>query len=72
MKDKRTLEVGRSRKKEDWNRLDASTIEFLERVREGYLALARGEPDRWFVVDAIQSLDTVKEQVWARVSELFV
>lgn len=49
---------------EDWNRLDAETTAFHERVRAGYLALAQAEPDRWMVVDASLTPDALAEQVW--------
>jgi len=42
------------KKADEWNRLDAYTVEFHERVRTGYLELAKQEPDRWVVVDAAQ------------------
>ena len=48
------VEVGlkRKQKADEWNRLDAYTVEFHRRVRAGYLEMARQEPDRWCVVDA--------------------
>lgn len=48
------VEVGLGRKRNDneWNRLDAYTVEFHQRVRAGYLELARQEADRWVVIDA--------------------
>ena len=42
----------RARDKGGMNRLDAEPIEFHERVRRGYLALAAEEPQRWVVIDA--------------------
>ena len=36
----------------EWNRLDANTLAYHERVRRGYLQMAREEPERWVVVDA--------------------
>jgi len=35
-----------------WNRMEQKEVEFHERVRAGYLALAAQEPERWVVVDA--------------------
>lgn len=39
------------------------------RVREGYLALARAEPDRWVVLDATLPPDALAERVWEVVRE---
>lgn len=46
--------VGLRRKKSvgEWNRMDAYQLEFHQRVRAGYLELARQEPRRWVVLDA--------------------
>jgi dTMP kinase len=47
----------------DWNRLDAYEIAFHQRVREGYLALAKEEPERWETIDAGQPPEQVQEAV---------
>jgi dTMP kinase len=39
----------------DINRLDALTVDFYQRVRRGFLALAVAETARWVVIDANQS-----------------
>jgi dTMP kinase len=36
----------------EWNRLDAYTLEFHQRVRKGYLEMVKQEPERWVKVDA--------------------
>ena len=49
------IEAGLRRKTRngsEWNRLDAYTLEFHQRVREGYLEMAKEEPARWVVLDA--------------------
>ena len=58
-------EVGLKRKAEgsEWNRLDAYSLEFHQRVRQGYLALAEAESDRWVVINADQQADKVQDQV---------
>lgn len=57
------VEVGLQRKKkaEEWNRLDAYTVEFHQRVRRGYLELVRQEPGRWVVLDAGRGWDEVQK-----------
>ncbi|MEQ1832691.1 MAG: dTMP kinase [Candidatus Eisenbacteria bacterium] len=47
------------------NRLDLESEAFHRRVRERYLELARQEPQRFVVLDAAQSPDTLETQVWA-------
>lgn len=57
------VEEGLKRKKKDneWNRLDAYTVEFHQRVRAGYLEMVKQEPNRWVVVDAGQKWDSVQD-----------
>jgi len=63
------VDVGLSRKAEaaqrggEWNRLDRKPIEYHERVRQGYLALASAEPHRWRVIDATGPIDAVQQAV---------
>jgi dTMP kinase len=45
----------------EWNRLDAYELGFYQRVRQGYLEMARSEPQRWVVVDATPGLDQVEQ-----------
>jgi dTMP kinase len=53
----------------EWNRLDQETVAFHTHVREGYLALARAEPDRWVVIDAARSSDEVQRDIRAEVEK---
>jgi dTMP kinase len=59
------VEEGLKRKKKDneWNRLDAYTVEFHQRVRAGYFEMVKAEPKRWVVVDAGQKWDDVQAQL---------
>ncbi|MFL7890794.1 MAG: dTMP kinase [Anaerolineales bacterium] len=45
----------------EWNRLDAYSLEFHERVRQGYAALVEAEPERWVVIDAAQPAERIQE-----------
>jgi dTMP kinase len=47
----------------EWNRLDQETIEFHQRVRQGYLALAADQPDRWLILDASSSIQEVQKEI---------
>ena len=70
-------EVGLARRRRasesgaEWNRLDNETLNFFQRVRAGYLALAREEPSRWRIVDASRPLEDVLEEVW-RIVEVWL
>jgi len=44
----------------DWNRLEAYTQAFHQRVRQGFLDLAREEPQRWVTIDAGQPAEQVQ------------
>ena len=48
---------------DEWNRMDDLTLAFHQRVREGYLTLARAEPERWVVLDATQTVETLQAEV---------
>ena len=47
----------------DINRLDAMTVDFYQRVRQGYLSLAAAEPARWVIVNANQTQEQVAEDI---------
>ncbi len=47
------------------DRFEAEAAEFFERVRQGYLRIARAEPRRVRVIDAAAALPTVTQQVTA-------
>ncbi len=52
------------------DRFEQQDIAFHRRVREGYLKLAREEPERWLVIDATHSKDKIAQIIWERVSTL--
>lgn len=58
-------EVGLARiqanRQDEVNRLDAESITFHEQVREGYLQIAKRNPERIHIVNANQDLDQVVE-----------
>lgn len=71
------VETGLRRKRQDadgdssqWNRMEAETLAYHQRVREGYLCMAAEEPQRWLVVDATDSVDDVQQAVRSRVEAL--
>jgi dTMP kinase len=64
------VEVGLGRKHthEDWNRFEAETREFHQRVRLAYQELARAEPQRWQCFDGCKPATELAEEIWQRVS----
>ena len=52
---------------EEWNRLDAETLDFHRRVRAGYMALIAQESERWVVIDAARSVEEVQGAIRAEV-----
>lgn len=59
-------EVGLARKHEEMTRFEVDfDLAFHQRVRDGFLEMARGEPDRYRVIDAREDLDAVFAKVLA-------
>lgn len=52
------------------DRLEIEKTEFYARVRDGYLALAKSEPERFAVIDASQSLEQVQAAIGENVAKL--
>ncbi|HVD30026.1 MAG TPA: dTMP kinase, partial [Mycobacteriales bacterium] len=65
-------EVGlaRARGRAVADRLESESLDFHQRVRQTFLALAEADPDRYLVVDAQQSLDEIAATIRVRVAEL--
>ena len=53
----------RARGRELFDRLENQSLDFYDRVRQGYLALAQHEPARVKIVDGNQSLATVEQKI---------
>ncbi len=63
------VEVGLARKQDDeQTRFEAAfDVAYHRRVREGFLALAAAEPERWVVVDATAPVEMVVERTLAAI-----
>jgi dTMP kinase len=59
------VEEGLKRKVQgrEWNRLDAYSLDFHQRVRNGYLKLVGAEPERWVKIDAGQPAEVVQDAI---------
>lgn len=52
------------------DRLESEPIEYHERVRQAFLAIASNEPECYLVIDASQDPDAIAELIRERVAEL--
>jgi dTMP kinase len=50
------------------DRMVRENIGFYKKVREGYLVLAKGMPERFVVVDGTKGEDVIEKKIWAEVS----
>ena len=64
------LARARGRLAGDADRFESETVSFFEKVRSGYLELARREPERIHVIDADAPLEAVEERVERILEEL--
>jgi len=49
---------------------ESQATDFHEQVREGYLQIAGGDPDRWLVLDGVKPKGAISGQVWKKVKPL--
>lgn len=54
----------------EWNRMDQKELGFHQRVRAGYLEMAKEEPERWFILDAVRPIAALEERIRKRVKRL--
>ncbi|WP_028006686.1 dTMP kinase [Solimonas flava] len=57
------LGLQRTRERGEENRFEQETLEFMQRVRESFMARARAEPARFAVIDASRDADAVSASV---------
>lgn len=50
-------------------RFESKGTAFHERLRDGFRAIAAGEPDRCVLIDATGAMDAVEAAVWSAISE---
>ncbi|MGB5247224.1 MAG: dTMP kinase [Woeseia sp.] len=63
--------MGRAEKRGAADRLEIEQASFYARVREGYLALAAAEPERFAIIDASRELAAVQAQISQAMQRLF-
>ncbi|MEP7091387.1 MAG: dTMP kinase [Nocardioidaceae bacterium] len=55
---------------EERDRIESESVDFHERVRQMFLQLATGSPERYLIVDARRPVDEVAQEIAARVRPL--
>ncbi len=67
-----TLDVSMERvtKRGNKDRFENEKIEFYKKVREGYLTIAKSDPDRVVTVDATGMIDEVQAEIQIKLDEL--
>ncbi|MBN1543734.1 dTMP kinase [candidate division KSB1 bacterium] len=53
------------------DRMESEGLEFQHRVREGFLEIARREPERLVVVDGDRSIEDIQSVIWDRFNRVF-
>jgi len=64
------VEQGLARKRLH-DRFEREELAFHQRVRQGYLEMAKKEPERWLVIDASLPKKEIGRLIWQRVEPLF-
>jgi len=62
--------LGRKAGESGPDRIGQETVEFHERVRQGYLAMAGEEPERFLVVDGTIPPEEITRAIWRRLEPL--
>ena len=63
-------DAGLSRVPEKKDRMEKQARDFHRRVREGYLEIAKGDPNRFLKLDAMQPSEELQAQILSRVEQL--
>ncbi len=64
-------QVGMARisNRDKYDRLDQETVDFHQKVREGYLKIAQMYPNRIVTIDGTQSIEEIKNQIITKIRE---
>ena len=49
------------------DRMERENVDFYTKIREGYLVLAKGMPERFVVIDGTKSQDAIAKKIWSEV-----
>ena len=60
-----------SRKSEDiQDKFDFASAEFHDKVRQGYLSIAKKESSQWLILDATKPKLTLSTEIWQKIRPL--
>lgn len=62
--------IEKNKKTRQFDRLDQETIDFHQKVREGYLILLERHGDRFIKIDASRPEEEVLEECWSKIKQL--
>ena len=65
------IERAKSRQSGELDRIENESLAFFEAVRNGYLELAKKEPERFKTIDGLLSVDAIKKIIWDTVVNQF-
>ncbi|HUT22139.1 MAG TPA: dTMP kinase [Candidatus Bipolaricaulota bacterium] len=65
------VENGQDRNNLKDDRFDAEKIEFHEKVRQGYLSLAKTEVN-WVVIDADDTIENIQNKIWQEIKKILM
>ncbi len=65
-----SIGLERARGRELFDRMESQSLKFYRRVRQGYLDLAKREPNRVKIIDGSQNIEVVERQIWELVSRV--
>lgn len=63
-----SIGLARVSARNDSNRMDREPLEFHQRVRNGFLELARQEPERFVILDATKTPSELSDEVFEKIS----
>lgn len=55
----------------DLDRIEKMPEAFFHQVRQGYLDLAKKEPNRFVIIDAMEKVSTIADRIWATLTERY-
>ena len=65
------IDRAKSRQSGELDRIENESLAFFEAVRNGYLELAKKEPERFKTIDGLLSVDAIKKIIWDTVVDQF-